>query len=118
MFSVSHNNTIQITRGDTATVAIFINAGTPLEMERYSLQERDAVYIGIMEPNQRFEDAIMKYKLTIEDVNLDGDPEWKIRAKDTEFLEPGTYFYEIKLSRANDLMVDTIVSKTYFYIQD
>jgi len=118
MFSVDSHNVITITRGDSASTVIFVNQGTLIEQVRYELQPNDALYIGVMEPHQKFEDAIIKYKLTDEDLNRDGDVVWSFKPTDTEYLEPGKYFYQIKLVRSNGQYVDTIVSKTPFYIQD
>lgn len=147
MFSVDSHNVITITRGDSAFTVIFINQGTLLEPERYELQGEDTLYIGVMEPGQRFEDAVIKYRLTTEDLNQDGDALWVFKPTDTEYLEPGKYFYEIKLVRGGEEtatvepespsqppvmrgsiidyveptdpeFVDTVVSKTLFFIQD
>lgn len=118
MFSVDSHNVITITRGDSASTVIFVNQGTLIEQVRYELQPNDALYVGVMEPHQKFEDAIIKYKLTDEDLNRDGDVVWSFKPTDTEYLEPGKYFYQIKLVRNNGQYVDTIVSKTPFYIQD
>ena len=118
MFSVADNNVITITRGDTASTAIYINKGTNLDPEQYVLQAGDVVYIGIMEFGQSFEDAIVKYKLDGEDLNDAGNVVWNIKSTDTEFLEEGKYFYQIKLVRGSGELVDTIVSKTEFFIQD
>lgn len=118
MFSVADNNVVTITRGDTATTAIYINKGTNLDLEQYVLENDDVVYVGIMEFNQMFEDAIVKYKLTTSDVNTDGNVVLNIKSTDTEYLEPGKYFYEIKLARQNGQLVDTIVPRTEFFIQE
>lgn len=118
MFSVADNNIITITRGDTASTAIYINSGTNLDPEKYILTSDDVVYIGIMEFGQMFEDAIVKYRLTSENLNDDNNVVWEIKSTDTEYLEEGKYFYEIKLTRSNGELVDTIVSKTEFFIQD
>lgn len=118
MFSIAKNNSITITRGDSASTSIFINRGDLLEVEQYQFQPEDVVYVGVMEYGQRFEDAIIKYKLTAEDLDADGCPILHFSSTDTEYLEPGTYFYEVKLSRDNGAWVDTVVSKTPIYIQD
>lgn len=118
MFSVASNNVITITRGDSASTPIFINCGDALDIEQYVLKETDAVYIGIMENGSKFEDAIIKYKLTSDDLNDDNNVVWSIKPTDTEYLEAGKYLYEIKLTRNDGKFVDTIVSKTPFFIQD
>lgn len=118
MFSVAANNVITITRGDSASTVIYINSGNKLNPVRYTLTGTDAVYVGIMEFNQPFEEAIVKYKFTVDNLNQDGDVVWTIKPTDTEYLEPGKYFYQIKLNRNDGEFVDTIVSKTEFFIQD
>ena len=77
--------------------------------------------MGIMEPGQRFEDAIIKYKFTRENLNQDNDVKVQIKPTDTEYLEPGKYFYQIKLVYIDDdgdEQVSTVISKTEFYIQE
>ena len=121
MFSISDNNVITITRGDSASFTLYLNKGTNLEPEKYILKAGDAVYMGIMEANQRFEDAIVKYKFTSEDLDVGNNVKIKIKATDTEYLEPDKYFYQVKLvylDEDNDEQVSTVISKTPFFVQD
>lgn len=121
MFSISENNVITITRGDSASFSLYLNKGTNLDLSRYVLKGNDAVYMGIMEPNKRFEDAIIKYKFTTADLDHDNNVKIKIKATDTEYLEPDKYFYQIKLTYTDDdgdEQVSTVISRTEFFVQD
>lgn len=126
MFDVSNNNIITITRGDTATLSMYINIGSELEPLYFPLTDTDAkVYMGIMEPHQPFEKAIVKKTF---DKDHGWDPEQQvllitIRPEDTERLIPGVYYYSIKLYRpASDILgqdqIDTIIPKRKFVIVD
>lgn len=121
MFAISENNVIQITRGDSAFFTLFLNKGSNLEPSRYVMKENDAVYMGIMEVNQRFEDAIIKKKFTTADLDQDNNVKIKIKATDTEYLEPDKYLYQIKLvwyDDDNDEQVSTVIDKTEFFVKD
>ena len=90
--------------------------------KRYTLKEGDVLFFGLMEPNQHFENAIIKKELHYDDYDVEGgmlkvvfDPE------DTIELVPGTYYYQIKLLRKDiddEIIVDTVVQKTKFIIVD
>lgn len=118
MFDISRDNVISITRGDSAKFPLFINTGTELKPIRYVLEEGDEVYLAIMQPNQYFENAIVKKKYTDEDLNDHGDVLIKIRPEDTEQLIPGKYYYQIKskLRTADGYEVHTVIKKTEFFI--
>ncbi len=121
MFSIADNNVITITRGDSASFSLFLNKGTKLEPEQYVLTDNDAVYMGIMEANQMFENAIVKYKFTVDDLDKNNDVKIKIKATDTEYLEEDKYFYQIKLvytDEDGDEQVNTVISRTPFFIQN
>lgn len=51
-----------------------------------------------MEPNQTFEEAIIKKRFTskLSNINSAGDLEVKFKPSDTEYLAPGRYYYAIK----------------------
>ena len=118
MFNISRNGIITLNRGDTARLPLFINAGTEMNPVRYELQDTDKVYLGVMEPNSPFENAIIKKVYTKEDVNENGDIMVEFYSDDTVNLMPDDYYYEIKA----DIMfngqpwVNTIVPRTKFTI--
>ena len=131
MFNIAKNGIITITRGDSAETSLYINIGTELEPLITKLGDNDKVYLGVMEPNQLFEDAIVKKKYTKADYKDKDDPRAlaiSFDCEDTENLLPGVYYYSIKLYRRgnNDPekgpitkdRIDTIVPKRKFIIVD
>ncbi len=118
MVNISKSQIISMNRGDTLSLPIFINAGTKIAPLRYNLGSGDKVYVGISEPNQKFEHALIKKVYTSDDVNEHGDPVLNLRPEDTEHILPGLYYYEIKLvsTSEEDEIVNTIVPKRKFYI--
>ena len=124
MFNIAKNGIITITRGDSAETSLYINIGTELEPLITKLGDNDKVYLGVMEPNQLFEDAIIK-KVYTKDDHKDEDEALTISfdCEDTENLLPGVYYYSIKLYRPGDGLttkdrIDTIVPKKKFIIVD
>ena len=116
MITVSNNNIIRVTRGDSFTLDFCDFVVNTLEPD-CTLHPGDSLYFGLMEPNQPFEFALIRKKFTnetnldMESVPMDFTPEM------TEFLMPGTYYYSVKIERA-DGKVETLVKKTKFYIID
>ena len=114
---------ITINRGDTVEFPIYINQignmWAPIETK---LDDADTIYFGIMEPNKKFEEAIVK-KLYNRWSEKDTEGHILIRLDpiDTLYLRPGKYFYSIKRKRV-DIMtfhverVDTIIPDTEFRI--
>lgn len=120
MYSISNNNFICLTRGDTFISPLFINQGNRMRPIRFSLKTHPnaEVYLGILEPNQPFEKALIRKKYNSEsNINKYGDLVIELRPEDTEYLLPGKYFYQIKLRLANG-RIDTIVPKTEFIIME
>lgn len=123
-FQISNNGIITLNRADTFNTTIFVNIGTELDPVRYILAGDDRLYFAVMEPHQPFEKAVLKKVMTPEDVDEEtGDVKLSFKTSDTEFLLPGTYYYEIKLYVApedidEDAEVDTIVPRTKFIILD
>ena len=91
------NQIVTMNRGDTARLPLFINIGSKTNPERYPFTEQDTVYVGVMEPNKPFEESLIKKEYKYADLNEDGDIVVTFESTDTEFLMPGTYYYEIKL---------------------
>lgn len=113
----SNASIIRINRGDSFQKPLFINCGTFLNPKRYTLQQGDKVYFGVMEPNHFWEQSILRQVYNSEsDMTEDGDLLIKIRPEDTEYLFPGTYYYMVKLLREEEQEVRTIVPATLFVI--
>ena len=117
MFKISSNGAIYMSRGDNIECPLFINRGTGLEPIRFNLELHPSsqIYFGLTLPNQKFEDAILKQKYNVENINSKGDIIIKLSPEDTLYLDPGKYFYEIKIVLPNN-EVNTIIPKTEFWI--
>ena len=120
MFTISSNGVITITRGDTAITELFLNIGTELEPVQYILKDKDCAYLGVMEPNQSFENALIRKKFTSKDVDENGNILVTFDSIDTIFLAPGEYIYQVKLRRIEDNkeFIDTVVSRKIFNVID
>lgn len=121
MFNITYNGIITVTRGDSFTLPLLLNFGTNLEPIHYQLTDRDIVYFGVMEPNQPFENALIRKRYTIKDVDEYGHVVIKFRPQDTQCVLPGKYYYQVKLQRFNsedptDYDVETVIDKTQFFI--
>ena len=122
MFSMSKNGIITLTRGDSALIPIFINAGDKTDPIRYELQDFDVLYFGVMEPNAPFQHSIIRKVLTKDDLNKKCDAVVKLGMNDTQYLQPGTYYYEVKLNKKtngnlnDEGDVDTVVPRTKFIL--
>ena len=124
MFNLSRDGIIRLSRGDSCKMPLFINQGTALQPIRYNLNDEDkqdtVIYLSIMQPNQYFENGCVrkifskKSGWTLTDF---GDLVIIIEPKDTQFLMPGKYFYEIKADLQGNNQVNTIIQKKEFWIQ-
>ena len=125
MFDISTNGIISITRGDAARTSLYINLGTALDPLYSTLSDNQKLYFGIMEPNQAFEDSIVRKVLTKADHCDPDDPLAVVitfNCEDTVNLLPGTYYYSAKLYTDGGFdgpdRVDTLIPKTKFVILD
>ena len=149
---LSKNGIITLNRGDTFTLPVHINLGSAVYPEyingdkykTYILQkhllvpeeeipleergdekyyESDHLYFALLEPGQKWEDAIVKKVYWANDI----DPIEKVvlihfYPEDTEHLVPGNYYYQIKLQRCPRSTkdgfehIDTVVPRTKFVI--
>lgn len=121
MFNIAYNGIITVNRGDSFRLPMTLNYGTNLEPLKYQMSQKSFVYFAVMEPNQPFENALIRKKYTIDDVDAEGNIIIKFRPQDTQCVLPGKYYYQVKLQRFNsddpeDYEVDTVVDKTLFYI--
>ena len=79
------------------------------------------MYVGVMECNFPFEQAIIRKKYTGNDEkDEDGNLIIYFYPEDTVNLLPGKYQYEIKLVRTinNRQVVTTVITKHDFFIED
>lgn len=114
------NGNIEIVRGDSFVLSLFINKGTEINPEPYSLGPNDRVYFALLEPGQTFEEAIVKKVITDKDSYPDGVLDIAFESIDTCNLEPGKYYYQIKGAfkdiEFGKTIVNTIVDKKLFNI--
>ena len=99
MINISNNGFISMHRGDTFTVPLFINKGTKDDPIRLYIQEHPnaEVFFGVMEPNQSFEQALIKKRFTpSSNVTQFGDLVLSFKDTDTINILPGLYYYCIK----------------------
>lgn len=115
MLNISKNGILSMTRGDTVSTELFLNAGTELSPVRYELTGKDKIYLGIMQANEYFETALIKKIYTKENLNENKDVIISFTPDDTKNVLPGNYYYEIKLEKENG-EVHTVVDKTLFVI--
>ena len=122
MIDVTLNGIITLTKGDNAIIPRVISNGDPLypEQEQYILKGDDAVYFGVMFPNQDFANAVIRKKYTKEDMTEDYVIPISFEPEDTENLPSGDYYYEVKLKKDNEDVKETttIVEKTFFHLID
>lgn len=118
MFGVTLDDIVSLSRGDTIDIPLFINAGTDLCPVQYILNDDDKIYFALLEPHQKFENAILKKVYTKADEDENGIIHIKFKSSDTEKLLPGRYYYTVKLAagEGDDLFVNTIIPECLFYI--
>lgn len=122
MFCVSKGGIIRMSRGDSVEFPVTIYDGTSVNRVKYDLAPEDELYFGLMEPNMRFEDALIRKKCDYRFTNEEGDIMIYLDPQDTEYLLPGLYYYQIKVRiydpYRDDYMVNTILPKTQFWIEE
>ena len=122
MFNISSNGIVTVNRGDSFEFPVLLQLGNSMSPLKYQLQDKDKVYIGIMEPNQPFEDALIKKVCTSADQDMYGYVVAQFQPLDTLYVLPGKYYYQIKLQTINQRTgqydTETMVDKTLFYIQE
>lgn len=122
------NNIIVLNRGDTYEFDLTIADEASID-GRYKLRGDDALYLGIMDPGQPFEEALIRKKYTAEDTDANGNLLAELKAEDTLDLLPGRYFYAVKLHMCHtdidalgkEYVIDkvvTIINKTKFILCD
>ena len=99
-------------RGDSLKLSFDVFLGDSLTKSLYNISEEDNIYFAILEPNQPWEAAIVKKKLS---VAQDSKINVTIEPKDTMCLLPGLYYFQLKLrNRAGE--VYTLNPRERFYI--
>lgn len=122
------NNIIIMTRGDSLTFKP--NPDTFQEFISYQLSGDDAIYFGLMDPRQPFEEALVRKVYTADDYKSIEDFMIELDPEDTLDLIPGKYYYAVKLhidhteqdtiqrSITEVDKVITLINKTKFILND
>lgn len=122
------NYIIKINRGDSFEFDLIIPKKDDLK-QSHILDENSAIYFAIMYPYQRFEDALFLKGFNHKDQDKEtGIIKVKLLPNDTRKIEPGIYYYTVKLQKGgtldiiNDLdepdEVRTIIERTKFIINE
>ena len=122
MFDISQNGIVRVNRGDSFELPITLLFGSSMEHKEYELADSDTLYIGVMEPNQPFECALIRKKFTKQDLDINNKINVRFWPEDTMCVLPGKYYYQVKLETMDPSTlrsdVETVVDKTLFYIQE
>ena len=122
MFDISNNGIVTVNRGDSFEFPITLNIGSSIDRTDYVLGQTDVLYLGIMEPNQPFETALIRKKFTHADLDSDNNIIIRFWPEDTVCVLPGKYYYQVKLQTIDEQTgrkdVETVIDKTLFYIQE
>ena len=108
--NVSPNQIITLSRGDTFSAPLVIECGDALNPEHYTLGEGDTVYFGVMEAHQPFEFALIRKSYTSDDLDESGNVVIRMESEDTQFLLPGTYYYQAKIEHKEDGKPDVVAT--------
>lgn len=115
MVSISDNGIITMYRGDTFQVPMRINTGSKLDPIWYEVQPGDTIYFSVCEPNQLFEEALIRKMVTSANQDIDKNIYIYLDPTDTQNVVPGTYYMEAKIKLTNG-KIATIVPRRKFFI--
>jgi len=109
-------NNLHISRGDTFKFPIIINQSpTKLEFDKYELSENDIIYGAVLEPNQAFENALIRKVITnASEKDEYNNPLFILNSDDTEYLLTGKYYITFKLKHNDE--ITTILPMKEFWI--
>lgn len=123
MANISKNNIITVNRGDSFKFPFMITIGDAVNYFVYDLMPGDKLYLAVMEGNQKWEDALIKQTYISDDYDYRTHQVMiRFEIEDTEYLIPGTYYYQMKLYRPKENVddkfeaVDTVMPRTKFII--
>jgi len=96
MIKISENGIIVVAKGDTFSVPLFINQGTELNPVRYVIERDDLVTFKLSLLNGFSETLVIEKNYSTSDLNEKGDIVVSFEHEDTNKLDIGTYYYEVK----------------------
>ncbi len=109
-----------IKHGSILTSTSILNG---LHLHHENIVHKDELFFAIMEPNQVFENAIVKKYIDSSNYVKDsyGNPLVVLEPNDTLLVIPGIYAYQIKAKINNEhnlIEVHTIIPRTKFVLQE
>ena len=123
MASLSKNKIITMNRADTFKFPFYIAIGSAVNYVLYDMVPGDKLYFAVMEPHQKWEDALIKKTYTYEDYDEENHRVMiRFVPEDTEYVKPGNYYYQVKLYRSGENVldgyeaIDTLIPRTKFII--
>lgn len=96
--NITRTGIITIHRGDTFSIEVSTNVGSTSNPSYPTFKLGDKIYLGVMESNQDFENAIIK-KVLVFTTDFSADSKtvtFSFTPTDTEYLLAGNYYYEVK----------------------
>ena len=100
-------------RGDTFIFPVEIRLGNNLDYTMYNIEDSDEIYFAVMEPNCKWEEALIRKKFYGSSLKL--IPQIVLSPDDTTYVLPGTYYYQLKLRKTTGEVV-TLMPRTFFRI--
>ena len=106
---------LEMVRGDSFTLPLTLNSGTRESFVRHELLDDEYLYIGIMKPNQPFENADIRCMLDRDsDKDNHGNLILKLLPEHTVNLYPGKYYMTAKFVKGADIY--TLIDSKLFFI--
>lgn len=103
MLTIDNNGNLKFNRGETFEVPLFIDIGDNIfKSTRFRFHLGDRIFFHILEGNAPFERPLLDKKFTYEDTNENNDIIIKFEHKDTDWIFPGTYYYQVMLLRLSN----------------
>ena len=107
--------TLEMVRGDTFILSLPLNEGTREHFVRHLLTNDERMYIGIMKPNQSFEDAHIRCVLTnTSEKDSLGNCTLILHPEHTVSMIPGKYYFTVKFVSKN--YIQTLVDSKLFFV--
>ena len=113
MYCLLPTTSLSLTRGDTMSLELPLYEGPGIDRTPYSISQTDVLYVGVMEFNQAFEDALIRKKLTFENT-ANNKFIVSFVTSDTENLKTGKYLISAKLVRGS--AITTVLPLTEFWL--
>lgn len=121
MYRVEHNNVLAIPKGDITVIPVEVVFTQFPENYKIILDQNDKLFFGIMEPNHSFDEAIIKKEYQVDSITPDGYLNILIRPEDTACIDPGTYYWSVKVLYTlseGDTRITTLVDRSKMIITD